>query len=95
MKENTTATEQEDLLRTYYAAIKRVALLTADEEKELSRRISEGDEEARRRLIEANLRLVVKIARAYVTQDMVKVRSIATIVLLKIIVSMLAKSAQV
>jgi RNA polymerase primary sigma factor len=70
MKENTTATEQEDLLRTYYAAIKRVALLTADEEKELSRRISEGDEEARRRLIEANLRLVVKIARAYVTQDM-------------------------
>jgi RNA polymerase primary sigma factor len=70
MKENTTATEQEDLLRTYYAAIKRVALLSADEEKELSRQISEGDEEARRRLIEANLRLVVKIARAYVTQDM-------------------------
>jgi RNA polymerase primary sigma factor len=47
-----------------------VPLLTAEEERELSTRVFAGDEEARRRLIEANLRLVVKIARAYVTPDM-------------------------
>jgi RNA polymerase primary sigma factor len=70
MKETTDAKSQEDILRSYYAAIKRVSLLTADEEKELSAQIASGDEAARRRLIEANLRLVVKIARSYVTPDM-------------------------
>lgn len=70
MKNTTDALNQEDILRSYYAAIKRVSLLTAEEEKELSSRIAEGDESARRRLIEANLRLVVKMARSYVTPDM-------------------------
>jgi RNA polymerase primary sigma factor len=60
----------EDGLRSYYAVIKRVALLTAEEERELSARVFSGDEDARRRLIEANLRLVVKIARGFVTPDM-------------------------
>jgi RNA polymerase primary sigma factor len=50
--------------------IKQIALLTADDERELSSRVFSGDEEARRRLIEANLRLVVKIARGFVTPDM-------------------------
>lgn len=70
MKNTTDAKNQEDILRSYYAAIKRVSLLTAEEEKELSARIATGDESARRRLIEANLRLVVKMARCYVTPDM-------------------------
>lgn len=70
MKEPTDAQSQEDILRSYYAAIKRVSLLTAEEERELSAGIARGDEAARRRLIEANLRLVVKIARSYVTPDM-------------------------
>lgn len=70
MKESTAGKNQEDILNSYYAAIKRVNLLSAEEERELSRKIASGDESARRRLIEANLRLVVKIARSYVTPDM-------------------------
>ncbi len=60
----------ENMLESYYAGIKRIPLLSADEEKKLSRQIASGDGFARRRLIEANLRLVIKIARAYVTPDM-------------------------
>jgi RNA polymerase primary sigma factor len=70
MQESTDAKNQEDILKSYYAAIKRVNLLTAEEERDLSAKIAQGDEAARRRLIEANLRLVVKIARSYVTPDM-------------------------
>lgn len=70
MKNTIDAKNQEDILSSYYAAIKRVNLLTAEEERELSAKIASGDEAARRRLIEANLRLVVKIARSYVTPDM-------------------------
>lgn len=70
MKTLTDSNSAEDSLRSYYAAIKRIPLLTAEEERELSLRVFAGDEEARRRMIEANLRLVVKIARAYVTSDM-------------------------
>lgn len=70
MKTLNATSNPEDGLRSYYAAIKRIALLTAEEERELSTRVFAGDEEARRRLIEANLRLVVKIARGFVTPDM-------------------------
>jgi RNA polymerase primary sigma factor len=59
----------ENILQAYFDQIKVVSLLSFDEELELARRIQEGDEAARRRLIEANLRLVVKIARAYIVQD--------------------------
>ena len=52
-------------LETYLREINETALLTAREEKELSNRISEGDNEARDRMVRANLRLVVNIARAY------------------------------
>lgn len=61
--------DSEDILKTYFDQIKRTPLLTFDEELELSRRIQKGDELARKRLIEANLRLVVKIAKAYVSPD--------------------------
>jgi len=66
----TDTDKREDILRSYYDAIKRVPLLSADDEKDLARRIEKGDEQARRRLIESNLRLVVKIARSFVTADM-------------------------
>jgi RNA polymerase primary sigma factor len=59
----------ENILQVYFDQIKVVSLLSFDEELELARRIQGGDEAARRRLIEANLRLVVKIARAYIVQD--------------------------
>ena len=70
MKATTDSNSYDDGLRSYYAAIKRVALLSAEEERELSSLVLQGDEGARRRLIEANLRLVVKIARGFVTPDM-------------------------
>ena len=52
-------------LETYLREINETALLTANEEKELSRAISAGSNEARDRMVRANLRLVVNIARAY------------------------------
>jgi RNA polymerase primary sigma factor len=59
--------KSEDLLRIYFEQLKRFPLVSFDEEKELAKKIQNGDKEARRRLIEANLRLVVKIAKSYYT----------------------------
>ncbi|HEU4965502.1 MAG TPA: RNA polymerase sigma factor RpoD [Bacilli bacterium] len=59
-----------DPVRMYLKEIGRVPLLSADEEIELARRIEEGNEEAKRRLAEANLRLVVSIAKRYVGRGM-------------------------
>lgn len=55
-----------DPVKMYLKDIGKVALLSADEEMELAKRMAEGDEEAKRRLSEANLRLVVSIAKRYV-----------------------------
>src|SRR3982074_1247788 len=52
-------------LETYLREINETALLSADEEKELAHRIEDGDSEARDRMVRANLRLVVNIARSY------------------------------
>jgi RNA polymerase primary sigma factor len=52
-------------LETYLREINETALLSADEEKELARAIGEGNTEARDRMVRANLRLVVNIARGY------------------------------
>lgn len=60
----------DDPVRMYLKEIGKVNLLTADEEKELAKRMEEGDEEAKRRLAEANLRLVVSIAKRYVGRGM-------------------------
>lgn len=59
-----------DPVRMYLKEIGRVPLLSAEEEVELSKRIEQGDEEAKRRLAEANLRLVVSIARRYAGRGM-------------------------
>lgn len=59
-----------DPVRMYLKEIGRVDLLTAEEEVELAKRIKEGDEEASRALAEANLRLVVSIAKRYVGRGM-------------------------
>ncbi len=56
----------DDPVKVYLKEIGRVPLLTAEEELEIARRMAEGDPEARRRLSEANLRLVVSIAKRYV-----------------------------
>lgn len=59
-----------DPVRMYLKEIGRVPLLSAEEEIELAKRIEQGDEEAKRRLAEANLRLVVSIAKRYVGRGM-------------------------
>jgi RNA polymerase primary sigma factor len=55
----------ENSLKTYFNQIKGTPLLNFEEEIDLSKRIQGGDEHARRKLIEANLKLVVKIAKAF------------------------------
>jgi RNA polymerase primary sigma factor len=59
-----------DPVRMYLKEIGRVDLLTPEEEIALAERIAQGDEEAKRRLAEANLRLVVSIAKRYVGRGM-------------------------
>ncbi len=60
----------DDPVRMYLKEIGRIALLTAEEEVILAKRNEAGDEEAKRRLAEANLRLVVSIAKRYVGRGM-------------------------
>jgi len=60
----------DDPVRMYLKEIGRVPLLSAEEEIQLAKRMEEGDEEAKRRLAEANLRLVVSIAKRYVGRGM-------------------------
>ena len=60
----------DDPVRMYLKEIGRVPLLTADDEVDLAKRIEEGDDDAKRRLAEANLRLVVSIAKRYVGRGM-------------------------
>ena len=60
----------EDPVRMYLKEIGKVNLLTADEEIELAKRMEQGDENAKKRLAEANLRLVVSIAKRYVGRGM-------------------------
>ena len=56
----------QDSVQMYLREIGRIALLSGDEEKDLAKRIEKGDEEARKKLTQANLRLVVSIAKRYV-----------------------------
>ena len=65
---DTFATD--DPVRMYLKEIGKVPLLTPEEEVDLAKRMSEGDEEAKRRMTEANLRLVVSIAKRYVGRGM-------------------------
>jgi len=60
----------DDSIRMYLKEIGRMPLLSAQEEVSLAQRIRQGDEEAKRRMAEANLRLVVSIARRYVGRGM-------------------------
>ena len=64
------ATQAHDPTRIYLSEIGISPLLTADEEKHFARRAQNGDESARQRMIESNLRLVVKIARRYLNRGL-------------------------
>jgi RNA polymerase primary sigma factor len=60
----------EDSVRLYLREIGRVKMIKPDEEIELARRIARGDEEAKKKLIQANLRLVISIAKKYVNRGL-------------------------
>jgi RNA polymerase primary sigma factor len=60
----------DDPVRMYLKEIGRVPLLSAEEEKELAEKMAVGDEDAKNKLVEANLRLVVSIAKRYVGKGM-------------------------
>ncbi|MFR5984304.1 MAG: RNA polymerase sigma factor RpoD [Bacilli bacterium] len=72
LKDNTIAKELtiNDPVRMYLKEIGKISLLSLDEETELSKRIAEGDETAKNRLAESNLRLVISIAKRYVGRGM-------------------------
>ncbi len=61
--------ELPDAVQMYLKEIGKTPLLTSDDEKELAKRVEAGDEEARRKFIQANLRLVVSIAKRYVNRS--------------------------
>ncbi len=73
IEEEIAPTELEhfdDAIKIYLRDIQRTPLLTADAEKELARKIEKGDEAARNKMIESNLRLVVKIAKRYINRGL-------------------------
>ena len=67
---DTSDARLDDPIRMYLKEIGKIKLLTPEEELEVAKKMSEGDEEARRRMSEANLRLVVSIAKRYVGRGM-------------------------
>jgi len=60
----------DDAIKIYLREIQKTKLLTADEEKELAGRVAEGEKAARDKMIESNLRLVVKIAKRYINRGL-------------------------
>lgn len=60
----------DDAIKLYLKEIQKTTLLTAEDERALAARISQGDEQARNRMIESNLRLVVKIAKRYMNRGL-------------------------
>ena len=66
----TDGAGMDDPVRMYLKEIGKVPLLTAEQEQELAQRMLEGDEDAKKELIEANLRLVVSIAKRYLGRGM-------------------------
>ena len=66
----TDGAGMDDPVRMYLKEIGKVPLLTAEQEQDLAQRMLEGDEEAKAQLIEANLRLVVSIAKRYLGRGM-------------------------
>jgi RNA polymerase primary sigma factor len=60
----------DDAIKIYLRDIQRTPLLTAESEKELARKVEKGDRDARNKMIESNLRLVVKIAKRYINRGL-------------------------
>ena len=63
--ETSVDNQYKDYIKLYFNDISRIPLLTYDEEREIARRIKKWDEEAKKKLIESNLRLVISIAKRF------------------------------
>ncbi len=70
LPEDVENAKLDDPVRMYLKEIGRIKLLTPEEEQEIAKKMAEGDEDARKRMSEANLRLVVSIAKHYVGRGM-------------------------
>ena len=70
LPEDVENAKLDDPVRMYLKEIGRIKLLTPEEEQEIAKKMAEGDEDARKRMSEANLRLVVSIAKRYVGRGM-------------------------
>ena len=57
--------QYKDFIKLYFNDISKIPLLNYEEEKEIARKIKKGDEEAKKKLIESNLRLVISIAKRF------------------------------
>ncbi|NMC67233.1 MAG: sigma-70 family RNA polymerase sigma factor [Spirochaetales bacterium] len=68
--DNSSNDDKDYLLRTYLQDIKKVPLLTREEEIELAKKAKEGDEKAKEKIVAANLRFVVSVAKQYQNQGM-------------------------
>lgn len=63
---NINDKQYQDYVKLYFTELSKLPLLAFDEEKELCVRVKRGDENAKKKLIESNLRLVVSIAKRYI-----------------------------
>ncbi len=64
-KKNTSESQHKDFIKLYFNEISKIPLLNSEEERDIARRIKKWDEEAKKRLIESNLRLVISIAKRF------------------------------
>jgi len=64
-KKNTNQSQHKDFIKLYFNEISKIPLLNSEEERDISRRVKKGDDEAKKRLIESNLRLVISIAKRF------------------------------
>ncbi len=64
-KKNTSESQHKDFIKLYFNEISKIPLLNSEEERDISRRVKKGDDEAKKRLIESNLRLVISIAKRF------------------------------
>lgn len=64
-KKNTSEAQHKDFIKLYFNEISKIPLLTSEEERDISRRVKKGDDEAKKKLIESNLRLVISIAKRF------------------------------
>ncbi len=64
-KKNVSESQHKDFIKLYFNEISKIPLLNSEEERDIARRVKKGDDEAKKKLIESNLRLVISIAKRF------------------------------